>query len=452
MKTSMFDRSRLVLLFALIAAPSAFSACSDAQDLRCLVGATVPCTCTTGALGAQTCLADGKSLSPCVCARDEDTTLGPDLHSDTAEDTTDTTPEVSDPPDGDSVDHDSDEDVQPSDIPSPPGDTLPETDTSEADGLERDAAEVSSPDTTCEGCPCSRATIVIDEGLEVIPLTRLHLSASHDAGANRALSFSWTVEEPQGSRSLFHPSAYVENPTFEVTLAGTYVFRVTIQDGAGSITCPSAEATVVVTPDSDLHIALFWDTPGDRDPYDTGPYAGSDLDLHFAHPLANGGYDGDHDGENDGWYDMPFDVFWFNSQPNWGSIQPTVDDNPGLDRDDTDGAGPELLNFNHPEDGLTYRVGVHYWNDRDLGPSVATLRVYLYGTLAFESPAVALEHHDMWEVTHVTWPPSSAAPPALVQVCAGTTTACTSDAECDGATCGPRVAPDYEHPFYPSDD
>ena len=38
-----------------------------------------------------------------------------------------------------------------------------------------------------------------------------------------------------------------------------------------------------------------------------------------------------------------FDCFWFNAHPNWGSFDPSVDDDPGLDRDDTDGAGPENL-------------------------------------------------------------------------------------------------------------
>jgi hypothetical protein len=212
-----------------------------------------------------------------------------------------------------------------------------------------------------------------------------------------------------------------------------------------------AEVEVFVNPDEAIHIELLWNTANDPDQTDNGPIAGADLDLHFAHPLAVGGFDGDGDGQPDGWFDLPFDTFWYNEQPNWGSIDPAVDDDPSLDRDDTDGAGPENVNLNIPENNTRYKVGVHYWKDHGFGPSFVTVRVFIFGVLVFELTDVELVNHDMWTVTHIEWPPTNGKPPELVKVCSGTTTTCASDAECGGSKCGLRISPNYQHPFYPSE-
>jgi len=62
---------------------------------------------------------------------------------------------------------------------------------------------------------------------------------------------------------------------------------------------------------------------------------------------------------------------------------PSVDDDPGLDLSDEDGAGPEIVNLHIPED-VVYKVGVHYWEDWDYGDSYATVRVYSFEELIFE--------------------------------------------------------------------
>ncbi len=51
----------------------------------------------------------------------------------------------------------------------------------------------------------------------------------------------------------------------------------------------------------------------------------------------------DGDGSPDGWFDQPFDCFWFNAHPEWGSFDPTYSDDPDLYRDDTDGAGDKRV-------------------------------------------------------------------------------------------------------------
>jgi len=293
---------------------------------------------------------------------------------------------------------------------------------------------------------CPTAVIIVQEGEEVIPQTKLHLVGAQSSSATGEIAnWQWEVDQPDGSGSQFFPSSAAPDPTFEVNVAGTYIFRLTVTDSSGEPSCVPAETSVFVNPDEAIHIELLWHTP--NDPNENDQDVGADLDLHFLHPLAVGGYDGDGDGVPDGWFDLPYDTFWSNEQSNWGSLDPTVDDNPGLDRDDTDGVGPENLNLNVPEAGASYRVGVHYWDDHEFGTSLATVRVFIFANLVFEVTDVELFNHDMWTVTNIAWPPGGTSP-QLVKVCGGTTTTCQTDIECGAGKCGMRIAPNYCHPDF----
>lgn len=294
---------------------------------------------------------------------------------------------------------------------------------------------------------CPTALIIVREGEEVIPQTTLHLTGSQSTAASGEIAeYHWEVDQPEGSGSVFSPGSEAADPTFDVNVAGRYVFRLTVVDSTNEPSCVPAEYEVFVNPDEAIHIELLWDTPNDNDQTDEN---GADLDMHFVHPLAvgSGNYDGDRDGLPDGYFDIPFDCFWANKQPNWASLDQTVDDNPGLDLDDTDGTGPENLNLNIPENGKLYKVGVHYWDDHGFGISYATLRVYIYANMVFEVDGVELFKHDMWTVTNIAWPPTGVAP-EVIKVCSGGTTACESDAECGGGTCGYRIAPNYQNPDF----
>ena len=156
-----------------------------------------------------------------------------------------------------------------------------------------------------------------------------------------------------------------------------------------------------------LHVELTWETPGDLDPTDTGPDAGADLDLHFLDPQATGP-DLDGDGQPDGWFDLVNDTFWFNPQPDWGSADPNAGDNPGLDRDDSDGWGPENLNYQPPSGSGVYRIGVHDWDDHGFGISYPRLKVYIWGQLVFDRNLKDLGQPlltcDLWEAATVEWP------------------------------------------------
>jgi len=258
---------------------------------------------------------------------------------------------------------------------------------------------------------CPTAIIKVQEGEEVIPQTKLHLIGSQSFAGTGAISkYEWSVTSPPGSVSVFLPSAAAPDPTFEVNVAGTYVYKLRVWDDKNVQSCLDAEFTVLVVPDEAIHVELLWETPNDPDETDTGPEAGSDLDLHFTHQFAVGTTDVDGDGENEPWFHSFYDCFWFNGNPNWGSFDPFVDDDPGLDRDDTDGAGPENMNLNIPENGLTYKVGVHYWNDHGFGLTNATVRIYIQSVLVFQVEGVELVANDLWEVATVDWPSGAVTP------------------------------------------
>jgi hypothetical protein len=163
---------------------------------------------------------------------------------------------------------------------------------------------------------------------------------------------------------------------------------------------------VLVVPSEALHVELLWKTPADPDETDKGQGVGADMDLHFAHPLAQS-QDLDCDGTADPWFSQPFDVFWFNPTPKWGSAA-TADDDARLDLDDTDGGGPENVNLDTPQGTVAepqqYPIGVHYWNDHGFGKSFATVRVYVLGKLAVELLDQELKPVDMWYVGKINWP------------------------------------------------
>ncbi len=244
---------------------------------------------------------------------------------------------------------------------------------------------------------CPVATIVVPEGERVVPQTVLHLQGAGQSALGRSIAgYEWSVIQPAGSVSLFSPSAEAQSPSFEANIAGDYIFRLTVTDSAGVPSCAPAEYTVTVIPEDAIHVELVWRTPGDPDESDTGgdqvaASAGSDVDLHFMHPNAFGI-----------WFAPDYDCYWDNPNCEWGA--PGALNNARLDRDDTDGGGPENLNLNTPENDTRYRVGVHYWNHWGYGPAFATVNVYVYGVLRERWGDVELVHDDLWDVFTIDWP------------------------------------------------
>ena len=163
---------------------------------------------------------------------------------------------------------------------------------------------------------------------------------------------------------------------------------------------------------------------------DVGAEVGTDMDLHFVHAkyAVGSGFDGDGDGQDDPWYNQPFDCFWFNKHPNWGTFDPTANDDPSLALDDTDGAGPEVVLLAVPQNGAKYLIGAHYWSDHGLGETRARVRVFIYG-----APVHTAEHdlglRDFWCVVSVDWPSATITP-------------------CVDADGEPNVTQAYQNPYF----
>lgn len=264
-------------------------------------------------------------------------------------------------------------------------DDLGQDDVALAD-LEADVAapdgEVAEPDGG--GRPCGVLGIAIEEGDQVLPETTLHLAPSLEG--SEAVAWEWSLEQPDGSMSIFMPSAFVANPQLVVNHVGLYRLRLTAYDAQGAVCASPTRLVQVIVPEG-LHVELTWMTPGDPDETDTGGgagfSAGSDLDLHLRHPSAPG------------YFDAPFDCFWQNPNPDWGLSGPA--DDPTLLRDDTDGGGPEVVTLGMPDPPLTYRVASHYFDDWGYGEAFATVRVYLDGVLRDVWDGVRLVKGDLWE-------------------------------------------------------
>ncbi len=300
-------------------------------------------------------------------------------------------------------------DVSPAD-PNNPGQQLPDTANIQVDS---DAFASSPPTVAVSGTGvlqvCPTAKIDVTEGDEVVPQTTLHLKGdgSKGVGGQAIKTYKWTVTQPKGSQKGFLPNSTFPNPSFTPDTAGEYEFCLEVTDANGVKSCAATCQKVLVVPNNAVHIELLWNTPADTDQTDSGPAAGADMDLHFANYLASGP-DLDCDGTGDPWFHNPFDCFWFNNSPEWGSANKAIKDDPTLDLDDTDGAGPENLNLEYPEGTPTlahsYAIGAHYWNDHQYGVSTATVVIYLFGWVALKIEDVAMNPLDMWYVGKLNWP------------------------------------------------
>jgi hypothetical protein len=281
-------------------------------------------------------------------------------------------------------------------------------------------------------CPQARA---VQEEFNVVPLDVVVLDGSpsidQDGPNNRPVRYEWVItSRPDGStsqprESFFDPAQPANdgpdddltspNSVFFVDIAGTYTAELRVTDNLGldSIACENpAVVTIVAQPEEAIHVQLVWRTPADDDETDQ---EGSDLDLHLLHPSA----------ENWGNRQIvdAYDCYYLNPTPDWGQLENSEDD-PSLDIDDINGAGPENVSLNNPQDtavlGAPYLVGVYYYSSRgrqtgfDYGPSFARVRIYIRGELAWEydgsegdeqmgEKEMQAEDH-FWYVAQINWP------------------------------------------------
>jgi hypothetical protein len=195
------------------------------------------------------------------------------------------------------------------------------------------------------------------------------------------------------------------NATFFVDLAGRYVIELEVYDNLGQVSCaPNEVATVVIeaVPEKDLHIQLVWATPADPDETDD---SGTDVDLHFKHQNAN---------ERWGSSAGTWDCYFQNTSPDWGNVGDFLD-NPSLDIDDINGAGPENINLDRPEVGVNYEVGAIYFRAESLfgeagrdptieHASYVTLRIFARGELLGEFVDRELNRlNQLWHIATINW-------------------------------------------------
>ena len=281
-------------------------------------------------------------------------------------------------------------------------------------------------------CPIPVTTI---ERYEVAPLEIITLDGSPSADPGGEVQrWAWSViERPSGSvsqvvESLFSnadpagggPEDDESTPTatFFVDLAGRYVIELEVYDNLGQVSCaPSAVATVIIeaVPEKDLHIQLVWSTP--EDPDETDEF-GTDVDLHFKHANAE-----DRWGSAAGTWDCYFQ----NTSPDWGNVGDFLD-NPSLDIDDINGAGPENVNLNQPEVGVNYEVGAIYFRAESVfgetgrdprieHDSYVTVRIFARGELIGEFVDRALNRlNQLWHVATINWCEDPLACPVVTPV------------------------------------
>jgi len=285
---------------------------------------------------------------------------------------------------------------------------------------------------------CDAPTIAASAGPVAAPGTALHLSTDR-----AELSHRWSAStSPAGATVVFTPSAFASAPTVRLEVVGRYRLEVETIAPNGQ-PCGTAILEVEVVPDAPLYVELLWDTAGDLDQTDEGPDAGADLDLHVVTPSEAGGANGVD--LLPLLFEQPWDTYWMNPSPRSPPWSPVVDHDVRLRRDDTDGAGPEAALAMLPHVGADYLIAVHQWSDHGYGPSVATLRVYVYGALALEASR-GLVSLDLWPAAVVRWPSGEA---RLVGACGADGPLCVGDTGCaSGEPCVPITEPGFVPPDF----
>jgi len=256
--------------------------------------------------------------------------------------------------------------------------------------IEVDPTSITFPDTSLGSNAVVEVAVTSCAGAPV-SVTSTSFSGSPVYATTAPNSF---VAEPDAPTLV----PVIFQPTSEATTSGTLTFTSGAGNTSVALTGTGVPPPVVLT--GDIVVTLLWDTPGDANQQDSD---GADMDLHFAHPAADGGLDGNGDGFNDPWYDLALDCFWGNSTPNWWATDPLVADDVLLDIDDSDGAGPEQITGDEGLDAATYGIGVHYYDDHGFGPSTATLTLSVGGVVV-ATLTQTLNHKDFWWVGTLKWP------------------------------------------------
>jgi len=263
---------------------------------------------------------------------------------------------------------------------------------------------------TTNECPSITGVACVQRGvidavpssdLTVPPLANLDCVADCIDPDGSCVNYTWRIiSRPAESSSEFTPASSASSGFF-VDANGEYEVQVDAQDDRGlsasSAACnSSATLRVRAVPDAAFYTQVTWNTPADPNPRDEGAGTGSDIDLHVLNPEGC-------------WEDRQWDCHFRTRTADWGVVGFTGDDC-SLDRDDTDGWGPEIVSIDDPAAGV-YKVGVHYWSDKGYGVSYATVIITVDGIVAYEARDKALPSTGTWwELCAVSWPSRNLVP------------------------------------------
>lgn len=230
--------------------------------------------------------------------------------------------------------------------------------------------------------------------VDTYPLRTIELDATSSNAPDGSIDrYQWSIiGRPSDSNARLTPSSTASQPSLFVDRPGIYRVELVVYNNQGIASCGQpAIVEIEALPEEDLYAELVWNTPADPDETDT---SGTDLDLHYLNAQGS-------------WNQSPWDCFWHNKNPDWGTSGDASDD-PELMIDDTDGAGPEAIRHEGHVSGQQYDIGVHYKDEAGFGPSYATVRIYHQGSLQSEWQNKFMEGTgDFWHVATFTGSPSS---------------------------------------------
>ena len=203
---------------------------------------------------------------------------------------------------------------------------------------------------------------------------------SFDPDGLDVTQYRWELAlRPDGSRAEL-PAATGSAPNldgFVPDAIGEYVATLEVTNQLGGMSTPCS-TTLVAAPEQRLWIELTWEWPDEN------------LDLHLLEEGATPGSAGDCGGAD------------CTKGLEWG--QPGPDDNPVVLTDDIKGTGPEVLALTTPAAG-TYTVVIVDNNDlRRMADNVAEARIYVDGTLAYQTAVTVSNENSATPIAAVTFP------------------------------------------------
>ncbi len=228
-------------------------------------------------------------------------------------------------------------------------------------------------------CPVADA----GTGMQVEPFQTISLDGTNSNDPDGyIIAYEWTLmQHPSDSHASPVPPTS-PTPTFTCDVPGSYTFRLRVMDNAFTWSCQDALVTYECVPGETIHIQLVWNTDD------------VDLDLHLIRP--NGTY-----------WDLNDDCFYKTCIPSADNPDP-LDwqglGHPSLDRDDTNGYGPENINLNDPGIG-NYKIVVFYYDSHNWpNPATdATVRVFVFGAEAASATVHFDQEHMRWDVFEMQW-------------------------------------------------